>query len=318
MKHMVRFQGTICCRLTLFFLLAVLTGCVAESKRVNQELARVSDPQLSSILLKNIHASGGMTAWLKTQQIEAQVLATILDRDGGKTFLEQTHLLIPRYPLSMTVTSKTPEGFWMEKLIGEKDQVKMALQGESEPVGVLAKWLRYPAILGRKKVDEGVVDVAVLQGAGLKLRLFSQALTGSLGLLREDWQLSYGGQERKGGRLTYKIIVNGPILARELPEEDRVETGDQLVVWIDAESFLFDRIWLRYRVDSDSHTEPFVYLAANIKGYQKQADGLMLPSYIGLVHSDRHQQFSETEILRIETLKFLVTQKKKKRLLKDQ
>ena len=42
-------------------------------------------------------------------------------------------------------------------------------------------------------------------------------------------------------------------------------------------------------------------------------NGLMVPSYIGLVHSDEHQQFSETEIMLIETQSFQVTETKKKK-----
>jgi len=304
-------------------MLSPFAGCTSREKQFDQKLVPFADSPLAGIFEKNLQASGSQSTWLKTTQIKSHVLATVLDSDGGQTILEQNHLLFPQTPLSLSITSQTPEGPWRETL-DARDQVEIVLNGKPEaPSGKYVKWIKATA---RKLMDKAsppsskktIDDKIVLQGAGLKLRLFSQALSQSFGLLRDDWTIRYGGQERKGGRLTYKVIVDGPMLTRTNSENEPIpytygiNNGDQMVIWVDSESFLFDRIWIRYRVNSPGQKSPYVYLAANLKKYKRQANGLKLPTYIGLVHSDAHQQFSETEILRIEALEYQMTEVEKK------
>ena len=311
MKCIIRFQRGICLPLILFGL-ALWSGCRSDLERINQRLGQISDPRLSSVLRKNINAGGRVATWLQTQKIEAQALTTIHDLDGGKSLLEQRHELLPGQPISLRLISRTPEGPWIEHIDAE-EQVSMFLEDQQKQLslkGAILRWLKSPNIFKAKEPD--IADPEVLQGAGLKLRLISQALTQSFGLLRDDWSLSYAGQERKGGRLSHKLIVNGMMLYREV-SEDLLDVGDQLVIWIDAETFLVDRMWLRYCVQPGSGRESFVYLAANMKNYQKQPNGLVLPTYIGFVHSDQHQQFSESEILRIEYLKIQAVKKPRKK-----
>ena len=225
MKAVIRCQRWNCVQLMLILGLAVVTGCRSEMDRMNQRLGQISNPQLNSILRQNINAGGSISTWLRTQKIDAQALTTILDPDGGKSLLEQNHILLPTHPLSLTLISRTPEGPWTER-IDAREQVSMFLgdrDTQSQPQGVFTRWLRYPNLFSKK--SSNVADPQVLQGAGLKLRLISQALTQSFGLLREDWSLTYAGQERKGGRLSHKIIVNGMVLKRELPE-NVLDVGD--------------------------------------------------------------------------------------------
>ena len=134
--------------------------------------------------------------------------------------------------------------------------------------------------------------------------------------------MRYVGLERKGGRLTHKIEISGEMIVGAKEEESspkprfdlssvgefvasfkgknkEYEGDDQLVVWIDSETYLIDRLLLRYR-DGLDPAEGFRYLGANVGGYQEVVEGMALPRYIGVVRSDRYHQFSEQEVLRIE------------------
>ncbi len=262
--------------LLLVAMVAILPGCGKEfSKALG--LGLIGDRELHDVIRSNIESSGGFSTWSKVASLEARILATTQDIDGGETFLNQRHIYTPKISPSMISVTQSPDGNWVENLTPES-QVQMYVE---------------------HKEDQPEQDKDVLYGAGIKLALISQSVSQCFGLLRDGWDLSYAGLERRGGRVSHKIVMSGKILNRPVPRSIFNEI-DEMVVWVDSETNLVDRVWLKFWMSTVNGHRQYTYLGANVKNYQKDACGLMLPHYIGLVRCDEYQQFSESEILRLE------------------
>ena len=247
--------------------------------------------------------TGSFEMWSRVGGIEGEAIATIRESAGGSWYVDQRHQLTPRKRGWLRVSSNLPEGVGISQL-DRKGRLKREL-------------VRYD---GKGEGQELTGGDWAEEAA--KLRLLGQAMTQGYGLLKEGWAMRYVGLERKGGRLTHKIEISGEMIApakakkptpklrlelsifgemiESLKGRDKEYEGDdQLVVWIDSETYLIDRLLLRYRSDSEP-AGGLRYLGANVGRYQEVAEGMTLPRYIGVVRSDRYHQFSEQETWRIE------------------
>jgi len=258
-----------------------VAGCGGGGKMLVEHIDQLEDARLSDALRMNLTATGGMDAWLEMQRVHAEAVGTVTDADGGKSLVDQHHELSLLVPYALDIASTSSDGIWLERYDAQGN-VTLNLQGSE-------------AVLD--------LDADVQQGTALKLRLMIQALTQSAGLLHPNWRLRYVGLERKGGRLTHKIEATGSIVNPTATEE-YLATGEQLVVWIDAKTLFFDRLWLRYRRGAGEDADDFGYLAANLSIYKKQPGGLVLPTQVAIVRSDKFQQFSEREIMLVEYQRF--------------
>ena len=296
-----------------------LLGCRSPLEKLQERMQLLSDERLVEVLERNMAVTGSLGLWSRVGGIEGEAITTIRESAGGSWYVDQSHQLTPRKRGWLRVSSNLPEGVRHSQL-DRKGRLKRELvltgSGESQE------------LTGGDWAEEAA-----------KLRLVGQALTQGYGLLKEGWTLRYVGLERKGGRLTHKIEISGEMIAAveekeptpklrlgvapvakekesspkprfELPgvgafmasfkgENKGYEGDDQLVVWIDSETYLIDRLLVRYRSDSESGGG-LSYLGANLGGYQEVLEGMALPRYIGVVRSDRFHQFSEEETLRIE------------------
>ena len=259
-----------------------MVGCADPAEQMRERLGTVGDMRLHKALRSSIAVTGSIESWATVERIEGDALATVFEPDGEKVLVEQQHQVIPGDNLQVSVTSNEPSGV-LQELLDRKGRVRLLLQGQGK--------------------DAPPTEQDELRGTNIKLRLLAQALTGPAGLLREGYQLRYDGLERKGGRLMHKIEVTGPILG---DEPLLVGTnGNLLVVWIDAQTSLVNRWWLRYKREEGK----FGYLAVNVDKYQKTPEGLMLPGYISYIRSDKYQQFSERQLLLFEYQRLQVIQK---------
>lgn len=272
------FRGRCWVVLLLLALVMGASGCSSRLDKMQRRLKGLGDAQLARVVAENLAAGGGIEAWGDTGRLEGMALATVLDEQVRGSLIEQEHTFFPGARPGMSVVSMESEGRLLEKL-DRAGMVRMELLGDVE--GVL------------------VEDEEQLRGAGLKLLLHGQAVTGGAGLLRKDVELRYAGQERKGGRLHHKIEMRGDMV-RTMREGLEDADEELLVAWVDAQTLLIDRIWLRYRRTGQ---EEYGYLAANVSGYEKIGNGLILPHRIEFVRSDEYQQFSQRLILRIEYLR---------------
>jgi len=81
--------------------------------------------------------------------------------------------------------------------------------------------------------------------------------------------------------------------------DDGYASGNLLTVWIDGQTHRIRRLWLRYY----KYDKNFGYVTLDIGDYETVTGGLSLPRYIAYAHSDRHQQFSQQQIMTIELQK---------------
>jgi len=250
-------------------------GCTTSpSERLRERLAMLGDNRLDNALRRSIVASGGIDNWAHLRQIEGEAIATLVGSDGGNTLMQQQYVIVPGDRVLITVANKEPDGVYTEWL-DQKGKIQGIFQGQID-----------------KTTFQG--DKFDLYASALRLRLFSQAMTGAVGLLQKDFTLRYAGQERKGGRLTHKIEVTGALLGQGQFKYE--QSGNLLVAWIDAETYLFERLQLRYHTENNR----FGYLEVNIADYNSTPEGLVLPGYIELVRIDEDQQFSPLNLMTLE------------------
>ena len=257
--------------------MVVGAGCENQKKRMMARLEDIGDERLRGVVCGNLVATGGLSAWLSTERIEATALATVADGDGGESLVGQRHVLLPGESVGLVVTSVEPEGTFQEVLNQE---------------GLVNVWQSGVAMQG--------VSADVLTGSAVKLRLMGQALAGASGLLGEQYSLRYLGQQQRASRLTHKIELEGQLVDRsflELVPEKAEEIVDTLVVWLDAETLRFDRLWLRYGWADEPGA--FGYLAANVGDYRELEGGLVVPGRIEVVQSDQYEQFSHDASLSV-------------------
>lgn len=256
-----------------------LSGCSHKKMTVRMKMGQLSDFKLDQVLRRNIEAIGGLDLWGEPLAVSAKVVASINNPDGGKSLIEQDHEIISDEQVSISVISDEAQGLLYETL-DRNDRMTIRMKsGESE---------------------EPIEDVVRVQGGAMKLYLEAIAVTGGIGILKDDLALRYRGLERKGGRYHHKLEATGRLYDRG--EVDYKTVDDMLVVWIDAETNLIDRIWVKYqRTDKP---DEFGYLAVNVRNYTETENGLKLPKYIAFVPSDANQQFSRSHILILEVRKF--------------
>ncbi|MBN1763809.1 MAG: hypothetical protein JW860_01005 [Sedimentisphaerales bacterium] len=260
------------------------SGCSTRLERMRERLGLVDDPRLDNVIRENLEATGGLEAWIRTVSIEAQAVATVFESGGGQTFVHQYHTVEPLFPegaFALTLISNEPEGRLVERLDHE-GQVTIS-----------------------REAGDGIYyesDMEELYGAALKLLLEGQSLTQTASLLREDVSVSYLQLERKGGRPNHKIALSGRLVrhvAEGKKKEDRPgRVDDTLVVWINEETHLIERMWLRYQ--RPNQPDKFGFLAVNVSEYQATPDGLTLPRRLEFVPSDEYQQFSRRLFLVVE------------------
>jgi hypothetical protein len=261
--------------------MTLLLGCQSSEERMQERLAMLVDPRLSQAVRDNLTALGGLDAWLEVDTIRAQALTTLRNEAGGDSFLEQCYLLYYGESCALTVETQEADAFSREMLL------------TNGTVQVFSN----NHLVGN--------DSVLVAGAAVKLRLVLQALTGSAGLLDNNFNLSYQGVERQAGKVMHKVEMSGPLVWPIYPAPN-VEKGqwvrplDHLVLWIDAEKKLVERLWLSYPLDAkgDKHG----YLAANVSDYKQLESGIQLPTLIELVPGDRYQQFSQRKIVTIQLL----------------
>ncbi|MCP4707426.1 MAG: hypothetical protein GY869_02275, partial [Planctomycetes bacterium] len=206
--------------------------------------------------------------------IDGDAIATVVGAEDEKNLIQQHHVVVPGECVTIEVYSKEADGI-LKEWIDTRGKTLVMFQGN----------------ISQTSFDPGTIDQ---YASALRLKLISQAMTGAIGLLQQDYTLRYLGQERKGGRLMHKIEVAGPVVHPD--QFVYYTTGNLMVAWIDAETFLFERLWLRYHLDAEN----FGYLAVNITDYAETSQGLVLPRLLEFVRSDEHQQFGHLEIMSLE------------------
>jgi len=271
-KQSGRLQGL---KTFLVLLLAALlaTGCANSVEQDHERVVTFGDTRLKTVLQQSLAVSGGIETWSRLEQINGQAIATVYEKEGCKVLIEQQCQFIPDKKIVVSLMSYEPAGILTE-VLDRKGNPIISLQDLA--------------------ITQYETDPEKLYGAAIKLRVLAQAMMGPAGLLRENLDLRYAGQERKSGRLMHKIEVMGEFLP--LVSDDKYASGNLLVVWIDDQTHQIRHIWLRYR----KRDKAFGYLALDIGDYEKVSDRLLLPQYIAYAHSDRYQQLNQQQIMTIE------------------
>lgn len=274
---------------------ALLAGCTNVERRMQERLSSQNERRVFTTLQGNMEATGGLALWSKVEQIEATAISTVFEPTGGQTLIEQHYVVRPFGDITIESRSIESTGVLTEQ---------MDRQGRAE---VMQEGAQAAAPGADSDVQVQAAALAAAQGAAIKLRLLAEGFLGATGLLREDYNVRYGALEQQGGRLMHKIELTGALLEGDQGQSGR--PGDLLVIWIDADTMLYDRMWLRYHMDADV----FGYMAVLLDEYKPTAQGLLLPRSLSFVRSDQYQQFSERRILLVELGKVeaVVSQKKR-------
>jgi len=255
----------------------VVVGCKSSPiDYIHQRLGQQGDARLDDTLRRNIIATGGVENWnwANYLSIEGNAIATIAGAEGEKNLIQQHQVIVPGERVITEVFSIEADGI-LKEWTDKRGKTLTMFQGN----------------INQTSFDPGKIDQ---YAAALRLKLISHALTGAIGLLQKDYTLRYLGEERKDGRLMHKIEVNGPLVHPD--QFDYSTIGNLMVVWIDSETFLFERLWMRYNLGP----EQFGYLAVNITDYAETSQGLVLPGLLEFVRSDEHQQVGHLQIMSLE------------------
>ncbi len=272
--------------MALVCMLVLFCGCADPAGRLQERISSLNSTRLKIAVKDNLAAVGGLDTWSQVESLEAQVVATIFDSDVGRLLIAQRHTLENSKEFLFRVESFEARGTFTESLDGK----------------------------GRVTVETGS-DRELEQSfaVGVKLLLESRALTGMLYFLNEGTPLQYLELERKGGTVHHKIRASGDFLYRQT-EEDPVD--DVLVIWIDEENSLIDRIWFRYQKPDDP--EAYGYMAVRVTDYRTielgRGQSLTLPYRLEFVPGDEQQQFSRRRILQLEVRDYQVRVKRQEKL----
>ena len=304
MRHKNSSLNGIVSAILLLIGLAGLAGCAGRADKMHEQLVKMPDVELHGIIRQGLAASGGLDSWAQTTQIDGDAIVTIFDNDRSKTFIEQQQKIVTtKNRLEIWLTSTSPQGTELERLSAD-GKISMMLLGGQKPV----------------KID----DPAVLGGSLVKLKIISQAITGAAGLLQEGYRLQYAGLERQGGRPMHKIAVSGSLVRDQKAKKDKEHPDDDndelLVIWLDSQTQLVDRLWLKYRKLGEPRQ--YGYIAAAVSEYAQVGSDelddneLVLPHRIEFLRCDQHQQFSQEAIMAVEYQRLMLTQRPadKKRL----
>lgn len=268
----------------------LILGCQSYEERMQERLNLLVDRRLSEAVRDNLSALGGLNAWLGVATMRAQALTTLRNESGGESFIEQCYIMNYGESPALTVETQEAEALSREVLLANGT---IQVYSDNQPVSS---------------------DAVVTAGSAVKLRLILQALTGSAGLFDKNFNLTYAGMERQAGKVMHKVEVSGPLVwpvyaQPNAAKEPWVRPLDRLVLWIDAEKNLVERLWMSYPLDFKG--EKRGYIAANTRNYSKLPSGIQLPALIELVPGDRHQQFSQRKIATIQLLHIDVQSKKR-------
>ncbi|GEM_PF-1113824 len=255
-------------------------GCASTEEQMGEHLKTLGERRVFTTVQGNMEATGGMGLWARVKQLEATAISTVFEEAGAKTLIEQHFVVRPFGESTIESRSVEPSGVLTER---------MDRYGKAEV-------LKEGAMTAEEAGQEPSAAAKVTaRGAALKLRLLAEGLLGATALLREDYTVRYGALEQQGGRSMHKIEVTGALL-NSGAEGQAGRPGDLLVIWVDAETMLYDRMWLRYHLDGDA----FGYMAVLLDEYEATPEGLVLPRSVSFVRSDKYQQFSERRILLVE------------------
>jgi hypothetical protein len=272
----------------LGMMVVCMVGC--NSGKANSTVGRVdqlTDSRLDDVMRKSIAAMGNNISRKQQLQIAAPSIATIFEPGGSKTLVAQRHQVVIRENnVTTSVISKEPLGVLRERLSDNNNiEIENFIDGKAQQQQ----------------------DSEEVQGVAIKLFLEGIAFAGASSLLNDNMELRYLDKEDKGGRLHYKIEASGKLLSNGT-KKDSPAIAELLVVWIDAESYLIDRVWVRY--SQSPAASGFGYLTATIHDYKKvtaspTSEGieelsLQLPSRIEIAPSNQYQQMSERNILVLE------------------
>gem|GEM_PF-6151760 len=270
-----RFLQIVCLSLVAMTLLT--SGCSSFGKKKgNNDIAPVMDARLDTILRKNLTATGGVALWQGATCLKVNSISTLVTGDYGKMLTNQLISVGIKTPSEISITSELAQGDLIEVLspLGEYSASDLALGEAGQHV----------------------------KNAAQRLCLVSQAITQSSGLFSEKLQIRYIGEERRGGRKNHKVEVIP--MVEDLENPGVISKGsDKIVLWINAETYFVNKIWFKFKVTGEDRYD---YLGCNLRNYEEQPHGFVLPTYIGLVSSDKHQQFSEHEAYRIEAQNYEV------------
>jgi len=275
------FKSTRLAQTAGWFLILAAAGCMSPQERQRQRLDHLVDTRLAAALGANLTAIGGLDAWQRLGSLEAQALTTLESPPSGDAFVEQCYILT--YGESSALTAITKEAKFLSR--------EMLLANGSFKI----------------EIDRQAVTDPVLQSGGaVKLRLVLQALTGSAGLLGKKYNLVYQGQQRQAGKVMHKIELSAylvpPVYPLPATGKDKWQRPmDRLVLWIDTQKNLVERLWLAYPLDPQAGQ--YGYLAANVRDYKKLDSGITVPTTLEVVPGDRFQQFSQRKIMTITLLK---------------
>jgi len=267
-----RFLQIVC-----LFLMAITlftSGCASGKKRNNTETAPVIDEKLYAILRQNLTATGGAPLWQGAAQLNVNSISTLITDDYGKMLTRQLISVDTKVPAEVSILSALSQGDLIETL---------------SPSG-------HYCSSGLKHVETH----QQIKNAKQRLSLISQAITQSSRLFGDKVQLRYICEELRGGRKNHKVEVISLMDDIQNPGV-LIKSSDVMVLWIGADTYFVNKIWLKFKVTGG---EGYEYLGCNLRNYKEQVGGFVLPNYIGIVTSDKHQQFSEHESYRIEAQKY--------------
>lgn len=259
--------------------LFAFTGCASQSQKLRQKINDVRDSRLRDVIHKNVAAVGGLETWSRLRDIQAQVIATVFTPDAGRILIEQRHTFKPGPQFLIRVESFETDGTFIDSL-NHHGQVKLTTAQNSDD--------EFSRAASREQF-----------AAGVKLFLESKALAGMLQLLNDDISGRYLNLQRKGGKISHKLEFIGSFIQRDT-EADVVD--EILVVWVNNETSLIERLWLRYQ--KPDQPDAFGYLAVNVGAYRtiELPDGMSvtLPHLLEFAPSDSQQHFSQRHIVHLE------------------
>lgn len=257
-------------------------GCANREDALRTQLGQVRHGETTRVFKQGIDAIGGLSHWSAIERIDAASLAQLGHADGRRQLQEQWHVLSRSGEPSLTVVGEQTKG-----------RVTMSLSRDGRAQACIAS-------------DEKTAPIMIDTAEIVKLRLLYHAVTGLVGLLDEQMDAEYAGLQRRGGQRTERVVVNGRLFG--LAEDDPRVGQEQLVVWLDVETHLPQRFWLKY-VDPTA-ADGFGYQTALVDDYRSVAPGVTIPYRVQFVGSDSYQQlFAERTDSQVEYQDVMVLSK---------
>ncbi len=258
--------------------LFILGGCATKpDESLAVKLGKLGDPDLSDMIRKNFDALGGRDLFETPINLKIDAIASVYSDSGGKVLMKQTHE-IGFSNKKITITSQDAGIDVIESMESGSMAVITQKQGNATT-----------------RISEN----EEIYGSMVKLTLELYALTGAYGLLDDNINLRYQGEERKGGKIYRKVQADGFFIKQRGKKDLGIK--DSLLLWYDADTSLLDRIIIRYLDPIDGQT--FKFLTVNVRNYETLDNGLVIPVYLGYVPGDEFQNFSEKYLMSIELLK---------------